>query len=119
MTIDPRISILDQAALGMLPARIDSDAVVSRTVIAALVATGHLSSVEATGGGEPVFIGVVITPAGRRLLRELRQGDPRAAGVLRRRRFRLVGNLLVYLAVMLVMTSLFVFALRAIAERVG
>jgi hypothetical protein len=38
---------------------------------------------------------------------------------MRRRRFALVGNLLVYLAVMLVLTSLFAFALRAIAERIG
>jgi hypothetical protein len=119
MNIDPRIPILDQAALGTLPARIDSDAVVSRRLIADLVATGHLSSVEAAGGGEPVFIDVAITPAGRRLLRELRQSDPRAAGAMRRRRFALVGNLLVYLAVMLVLTSLFAFALRAIAERIG
>lgn len=113
------LRVLHEAALGALPARIDSDAAVSRAAVADLVASGHLSAVEAASGAGLVLLDVKITDAGRRRLRELWRAHPEATPPLRQRTRRTVARLLVYLAYMLVLSGLFLAALRQIAERVG
>jgi len=68
--------VLQAAAEGSLPIRIESDAVVPTAVVGDLVSGGYLTAIDASDSEGRVFINASITVSGRDHLRHLRTVHP-------------------------------------------
>ena len=71
MATDPTLDVLQWAASGALPDRIDSASDVPVQIVRELIDSGHLSGIDGTTFDGPEFFEVRITTHGRDYLREL------------------------------------------------
>jgi hypothetical protein len=70
------LTVLQEAADGSLPIRIDSTSVVPVAVVAELVSGGYLTAIDASTSDGFAFVNVSITTSGRDHLRHLRRVHP-------------------------------------------